>query len=184
MRALLTEARFPHVILSFHILAESPSGARRSSATIYFWVSKTHSRRCLRWGTFRDSRGHLRPTWTEQDPSWGFIGFLCKPRNISVFSRLYFFNCKILSLSLSFYLFFRSCHPPKGIPGSNRGWTPALLHHCLPVMRQLELFLILKTNGRSSSRPTIEWVLCCFSARYIEFQISLLSDVFHGLSGT
>ena len=70
------------------------------------WASKTNSRRCLRWGTFRNSRGHLRPTWTEQVPCWGFIGFLCKPRNISLFSLLYFINWKILSLSL--YLFIYS----------------------------------------------------------------------------
>ena len=70
------------------------------------WASKTHLRRCLRWGTFSDSRGHLQPTWTEQVPCWGFIGFLCKPRNISLFSLLYFLNCKILSLSLSLFLSF------------------------------------------------------------------------------
>ena len=29
------------------------------------WASKTHSRRCLRWGTFRYSRGCLRPPWSE-----------------------------------------------------------------------------------------------------------------------
>ena len=29
------------------------------------WASKTHSRRCLRWGTFRYSRGRLRPPWSE-----------------------------------------------------------------------------------------------------------------------
>ena len=68
------------------------------------WASKTHSRRCLRCGTFCDSRGCLQPMWTEQVPCWGFIGFLRKPRNISLFSLLYFLNCKILSLSL--YLFF------------------------------------------------------------------------------
>ena len=168
----------------FFLFRQIPWSARALCIHFPAWASKTHSRRCLRWGTFRDSRGHLRPTWTEQVPCWGFIGFLRKPRNISLFSHLYFLNCIILSFSLSFYLFFHCCHPPKGIPGSNQGWTPALLHHCLPVMRQLELFLILKTNGRSSSRPTTEWVLCCFSARYIEFQISLLSDVFHGLSDT
>ncbi len=30
------------------------------------WASKTHSRRCLRWGTFSDSRGRLRPPWSDQ----------------------------------------------------------------------------------------------------------------------
>ena len=68
------------------------------------WASKTHSRRCLRWGTFSYSRGCLLPTWTEQVPCWGFIGFLHKPRNISLFSLLYFLNFKILSLSLSLFL--------------------------------------------------------------------------------
>ena len=54
------------------------------------WASKTHSRRSLRWGTFSYSRGCLWPTWTEQVPCWGFIGFLHKTRNISLFSLLYF----------------------------------------------------------------------------------------------
>ena len=30
------------------------------------WASKTHSRRCLRWGTFSYSRGCLQPPWSEQ----------------------------------------------------------------------------------------------------------------------
>ena len=30
--------------------------------TNYAWAAKTHSRRCLGWGTFRYSRGRLRPT--------------------------------------------------------------------------------------------------------------------------
>ena len=33
-------------------------------------------------------------------PVLGLDSFLCKPRNISLFSLLYFLNCKILSLSL------------------------------------------------------------------------------------
>ena len=93
------------------------------------WASKTHSRRCLRLGTFSYSRGHLRPPWTEQVLCWGFIGFLRKPRNISLFSLLYFLNCKILSLSLSPFIYCLSfncqCRPPEGIPGSNWGWTLA-----------------------------------------------------------
>ena len=99
-----------------------PWGARALCIHFPAWASKTHWRRCLRWGTFRDSRGRLQPTWTEQVPCWGFIGFLSKPRNISLFSLLYFLNCKILSLSL--YLFFCWRRPPEGIPGSNQGWTP------------------------------------------------------------
>ena len=35
--------------------------------------------------TFTPSRGHLRPLWTEQALCRGFIGFLHKPRNISLF---------------------------------------------------------------------------------------------------
>ena len=98
------------------------------------WASKTHSRRCLRWGTFRDSRGRLQPTWTEQVPCWGFIGFLPKPRNISLFSLLYFLNCKIISPSLSPFIYYlpfnHQCCPPEGIPGSYQGWTPVSLLLC------------------------------------------------------
>ena len=32
---------------------------------LFAWASKTHSRRSLRWGTFRYSRGHLWPPWSE-----------------------------------------------------------------------------------------------------------------------
>ena len=34
---------------------------------------------------FTPSRGRLRPSWTEQALCRGYIGFLCKPRNISLF---------------------------------------------------------------------------------------------------
>ena len=48
---------------SFHILAEvSIWSAEPTMLTNYAWASKTHSRRCLGWGTFCYSRGHLRPT--------------------------------------------------------------------------------------------------------------------------
>ena len=94
------------------------------------WASKTHSRRCPGWGTFSYSRGRLQPMWTEQVLCWGFIGFLRKPRNISLFSLLYFLNCKILSLSLSPFIYpFHQRHPPKGTPGSNRGWIPVGIGH-------------------------------------------------------
>ena len=118
MRALLTEA----LSLSFSFSGWFPWSAGALCIQFPAWASKTHSRRCLRWGTFRDSRGRLRPTWTEQVPCWGFIGFLHKPRNISLFSLLYFLNCKIISLSL--YLFFCQRRLPEGIPGSNWGWSP------------------------------------------------------------
>ena len=42
---------------------------------------------------FTPSRGRLRPFWTEQSPCRGFIGFLRKPRNISLF-LLYFLICR------------------------------------------------------------------------------------------
>ena len=54
--------------------------------------------------------------------SRSFIGFLCKPKNISL-SLLYFLIYNILSLSLS-----KSSADtifPSGSPGSCRGWTPA-----------------------------------------------------------
>ena len=105
MLALLTEAWSPHVVLSlsFSYSGWSPWSAGALCVHFSAWASKTHSRRYLRWGTFLNSRGHLRPTWTEQVPCWGFIGFLRKPKNISLFSLLYF--CKILSLSLSPFIY-------------------------------------------------------------------------------
>ena len=100
-RSLVSPCRSFSFLFLFRLIPWSTG-----SLCVHFpaWASKTHSRRCLRWGTFRDSRGRLQPTWTEQVPCWGFIGFLRKPRNISLFSLLYFLNCKILSLSLSLFL--------------------------------------------------------------------------------
>ena len=134
VRALLTEAWSPHVVLflSFSYSGWSPWSAGALCVHFPAWASKTHSRRCLRWGTFRDSRGCLWPTWTEQVPCRGFISFLRKPRNISLFSLLYFLNCRILSLSL--YLFFRRRRPLEGILGSNRGWTLVLKNR--PVKKE------------------------------------------------
>ena len=57
-------------------------------------ASKTHSRRCPRWGIFRYSRGRLWPMWTVQVPCWGFIGFLRKPRNINLFLSSIFRTAK------------------------------------------------------------------------------------------
>ena len=69
---------------------------------------------------------------------WDFIGFLCKPRNISLF--VYFLNCNILylsiyisltkslspSISLNKQISHRQRRPRFGYPGSNWGWTPVL----------------------------------------------------------
>ena len=87
------------------------------------WASKTLSRRHFACSL------HWEGTWGLCEQSkpcvGGFIGFLRKPRNISLFSLLYFLNCKILSLPLSPFIYpFRQCHPREGIPGSNWGWTP------------------------------------------------------------
>ena len=57
-------------------------------------ASKTHSRRCPRWGIFRYSRGRLWPMWTVQVPCWGFIGFLSKLKNISLFLSFIFLTAK------------------------------------------------------------------------------------------
>ena len=103
---LAHQAWSPHVVLSLSFSFSSWFPWSTGALCVYFpaWASKTHSIRCLRWGTFRDLRGCLWPAWTEQVQCWGFIGFLRKPRNISLFSLLYFLNCKILSLSLSLFL--------------------------------------------------------------------------------
>ena len=46
----------------------SQRGERRTDILcdhLFAWASKTHSIRCLRWGTFLYSRGHLQPPWSE-----------------------------------------------------------------------------------------------------------------------
>ena len=105
LRALL-KAWSPHVILSCFLFLFRLIPWSAGALCVHFpaWASKTHSRRCLRWCTFSYLRGRLQTTWTEQVLCWGFISFLCKPRNISLFSLLCFLNCKILSLSLSLFL--------------------------------------------------------------------------------
>ena len=129
---LAHQAWSPRVILSlsFSFFRLIPWSTGALCVQFPAWASKTHLRRCLRWGTFSYSRGRLQPMWTEQVPCWGFIGFLHKPKNISLFSLLYFLNCKILSLSLSPFIYCLSfncqCRPPEGIPGPNRGWTPVM----------------------------------------------------------
>ena len=92
------------------------------------WASKTHWRRCPGWGTFRDSRGCLQPTWTEQVPCWGFIGFLRKPRSIGLSSLLYFLNCRIFSLSLSLFLSFLPTQSSRGNPWIQLGLDPSNSH--------------------------------------------------------
>ena len=55
--------------------------------------------------------------------SWGFIGFLCKPRNISLFLSSIFLSATFfLYLSLNL---FTDTVSPEGTPGSCGGWTPA-----------------------------------------------------------
>ena len=55
--------------------------------------------------------------------SWGFIDFLCKPRNISLFLASIFLSATFfLYLSLNL---FTDTVSPEGTPGSCGGWTPA-----------------------------------------------------------
>ena len=80
---------------------------------LFAWASKTHSRRCLRWGTFRYSRGCLRPPrYQSKFGVMNFIDFPCKPVIIE--------HLKISKPLLSLN---RQHRHPEGIPGSNRGWT-------------------------------------------------------------
>ena len=65
----------------------------------FAWASKTHVRACPRWGTTCYSRGCLCLTWTVQVPC---LGFLCKPRNISLFHSSIFLLQS--SLFISFYI--------------------------------------------------------------------------------
>ena len=82
------------------------------------WACKTHFRRCLRWGTFSDSRGCLWPPWSEQTWCHGFYWLSGKTS----------YNEPLISLLC--YPFHQRC-PPEGIPGSNRGWTPVHGHASL-----------------------------------------------------
>ena len=104
--ALLTEAWSPRVILSFLLFLFRLTPWSAGALWVHFsaWASKTHLRRCPRWGIFSNLRGHLWPTWTVQVPCWGFIGFLCKPRNISLFLSSIFLTATFI-LSFSHYLF-------------------------------------------------------------------------------
>ena len=90
------------------------------------WVSKT-------W-TGRRSASSL-PQETGRAPvasvnranflSWSFIGFLCKPRNISLFLPSIFLSSTFFpSLSKS----IANTVSPLGFPGSCGGWTPAHIH--------------------------------------------------------
>ena len=127
----LAQAWPPHVVLSFSLyllfrLIPWSGGA----LWVHFpaWASKTHLRRCPRWGTFSYSRGRLRPTWTEQVPCWGFIGFLHKPRNISLFSLLYSLNWKyFLYLSIYLYISLASLSTLR-IPWIQPGLDPSSFH--------------------------------------------------------
>ena len=68
LQALL-KAWSPRVVLSCFLFlffsSDLPSGQNNWSMEVLWdhllaWASKTHWRRCLRWGTFSDSRGRLR----------------------------------------------------------------------------------------------------------------------------
>ena len=67
------------------------------------------------WGLRDQSKSHVR----------GFIGFLCKPRNIN------------LILSPFTFISLADAIHPEGIPGSCWGWTPAL-HSCSACKLPLE----------------------------------------------
>ena len=68
-----------------------PWNAEALHVYLFAWASKTHSRGSPRRGTLCYSSGHL---WPNVDGtsflSWDCISFLCKPRNISLFSPLIF----------------------------------------------------------------------------------------------
>ena len=92
------------------------------------WASKNHSRMCARWApsSIRESACGL----CEQSKSllWGFIGFLCKPRNISLFSLLYSLNCKyFLYLCIYLYISLASLSTLR-IPWIQPGLDPSSFH--------------------------------------------------------
>ena len=89
-------------------------------------ASKTHSRRCLRWGTFSYSRGRLRPTWTEQVPCCaGALLAFCVNQGISAsFLSSIFLTAKFFPY---LFLYFSQSPTPssQGNPWIQTGWTPA-----------------------------------------------------------
>ena len=81
------------------------------------WVSKTWTGRCSASSLPRETgRAPAASVNRASSLSRGFIGFLCKPRNISLF---------LSSVPLSFIHSFAKAVSPSGSPGSCGGWTPA-----------------------------------------------------------
>ena len=89
----------------------------------FAWASKTHLRRCPRWG-------HL-PLFERAPAAYvnrasllsETIGFLRKPRNISLFLFSSLLTANSFLISLYIYISLSPCHPHFGYPGSNWGWT-------------------------------------------------------------
>ena len=97
------------------------------------WASKTHLRRCLRWGTFSYSRGACGLCEQSKSHAGALLAF-CINQGISAsFLSSVFLTAKFFPY-LFLYSFNRQRHPPEGIPGSNRGWTPVLTHSSDPVL--------------------------------------------------
>ena len=81
-------------------------------------VSKTWMGRCSASSLPRETgRAPVASVNRASSLSRGFIGFLCKPRNISLF---------LSSIPLSFIHSFANAVSPSGSPGSCGGWTLAL----------------------------------------------------------
>ena len=60
-------------------------GRRVMCDHLFAWASKTYSIRCLRWGTFLYSRGHLQPPWSELTWCYGLYDFPRKPSYSAAF---------------------------------------------------------------------------------------------------
>ena len=127
------KAWFPHVFLSFF-----PSFSL--SLTLFFrlipwstealcihfpaWASKTWTGRRSASSLPRETRRVPTAYVNKASPlSWDFIGFLCKPRNISLFLSSVFLSATFfLYLSLNL---FTDAISSEGTLGSCGGWTPA-----------------------------------------------------------
>ena len=97
--------------------------------------------------------------------SWGFIGFLCKPRYISLFLSSIF-------LSATFFLYLSLSKPFSspmsshfGYPGSNGGKTPAFDHvqfaltHGPDISGSYAILLFIALSLPSITSPIHNWVL-------------------------
>ena len=89
------------------------------------WASKTHSRRCLRWGTFAIREVTCGVSEQSKSRAGALLAF-CVNQGISASLLPSIFLTAKFFPYLFIYPFNRRCRPPEGTPGSSQGWTPTV----------------------------------------------------------